>query len=90
MKTHKSEILLIIVAVLLTLNLAVTVVGWLADPPEAQADIVAGKNWFTTSSPDGVTVYLWQYWTSSSVGEGATGQIKYYGMIQAGGDFVRK
>ncbi len=84
---RKTHLLLVVVAVLLALNLAVTVVDWLVRAPEAQANIVAGKNWFTTTSPDGEVVYLWQYWTDSAVGPGATGQIKYYGKIVAGGSF---
>lgn len=84
---RRTQVLLLIVAVLLALNLAATVVDWFVRVPEARADIVAGKNWFTTSSPDGEVVYLWQYWTDSEVGPRASGQIKYYGKIVAGGAF---
>jgi len=86
MSSKKNQWLLILVAALLAANLVVTVADWLS-PETAQADIVSGKNWFTTSSEDGNTVYLWQYWTSSSVGPDAQGTIKYYGKIQAGGTF---
>jgi len=87
MKSRKTEILLVMVAVLLALNLVAVAVDWLGGAPEARADMVPGKNWFTTSSPDGRTVYLWHYWTSSSVGPNSSGEVKYYGQIVAEGGF---
>jgi len=89
MSERRTQKLLIAVALLLALNLAAVVAGWLIHPSSAQADIVSGKNWFTTSSPDGTTVYLWQYWTTSEVGPAAQGTIKYYGAIRVGGPFTR-
>jgi hypothetical protein len=88
MHDRRTQKILLLVAVLLTLNLVVTLGGWLVKPPLARADLVSGKNWFTTSSPDGATVYLWQYWTTSEVGPDAQGTVKYYGMIRAGGSFA--
>lgn len=87
MKMRRTNVLLVIVAALLTLNLLAVGFDLLGGPPEALADLVSGKNWFTTTSPDGRTVYLWQYWTTSEVGPNATGQIKYYGQIVADGRF---
>ncbi|MDP8224579.1 MAG: hypothetical protein P9L99_14555 [Candidatus Lernaella stagnicola] len=86
MRNRKSQVLLILVAILLGLNVLVTVVDWFVATPEAQANIVSGKNWFTTTSEDGHRVYMWQYW-NNGVGEHAEGQIKYYGEIAVGGEF---
>jgi hypothetical protein len=86
MKNDRLSVLLVIVAVLLTLNLVLGVVGLVQNPREAEANIVSGKNWFTTTTSDAATVHLWQYW-NNGVGEHAEGQIKYYGQITAGGDF---
>jgi hypothetical protein len=83
--SNRTHLLLILAAVLLTLNLAATIGSWLFNPPAAHANIVEGKNWFSTSSDDGRVVYLWQYITPGDVGAGARGQIKYYGRITAGG-----
>jgi len=89
MNDRRTQKLLVLVAVLLTLNLVMVMAGWLLKPTNAEANVVAGKNWFSTSSQDGSTVYLWQYWTTSEVGPNATGTIKYYGMIRAGGQFLQ-
>lgn len=88
MATRRIQILLLIVAVLLALNVVATVVDWVVDPREAQADIVAGKNWFTTNGADGRTVYLWQYVTSGSTGNNAKGMVIYYGQISADGKWI--
>ena len=88
MRERKTQWLLMLVAVLLTINLIVTVADWLLDPAPAEANLVSGKNWFTTASPDGEIIFLWQYWTSSEVGPNAKGTVKYYGRIKAGGHFV--
>ena len=88
MATRRTQVLLLIVAVLLAFNVVTTVVDWLVDPPEAQADIVAGKNWFTTNGSDGQTVYLWQYMTSGPTGSNAKGEILYYGQISADGKWI--
>jgi hypothetical protein len=87
MHTKRTHALLVIVAVLLTANLIFTVAGWLANPRPARADVVEGKNWFSTHSDDGRTVYLWQYWTTGGLGSDAKGQVAYYGRISAGGTF---
>lgn len=89
MSEKKMQWLLIVVAVLLSVNLVCMVADWLIEPDIAQADIVSGKNWFTTSTPDGSTLYLWQYW-SSGVGPQAEASVQYYGMIKAGGEFVER
>jgi len=88
MATRRTQVLLLVVALLMAINIAVTVVDWLVDPPEAQADIVAGKNWFITTGADGRTVYLWQYVTSGPTGSSARGEIIYYGQINAGGKWI--
>jgi len=88
MKERTTQWLLIAVAVLLLANLLVTSADWLVNPRKAEANIVEGKTWFSTSSPDGQTVYLWQYWSSSEVGPNAKAKVFYYGRVAAGGDFV--
>jgi hypothetical protein len=85
MESKTLRTLLVVMIVLLAANLIFVTVDRFAQPREARADIVSGKNFFSTSSPDGRVVYLWQYWTSSEVGVSASAQIKYYGMISAGG-----
>ncbi|NLH50111.1 MAG: hypothetical protein GX444_16150 [Myxococcales bacterium] len=85
MESKTLRTLLVVMIALLCANLVFMAMDRLAPPREARADIVAGKNFFSTSSPDGRVVYLWQYWTSSEVGVSASAQIKYYGMISAGG-----
>jgi hypothetical protein len=87
MSDKRKPWLLWVVAVLLAANLAMTLVDWLADPPDAQANIVEGKNWFTTTADEGRTVYLWHYWTTGEVGPNARGQIRYAGRISAGGQW---
>jgi hypothetical protein len=87
MNTKRTHILLLVVAVLLTANLVVTLFGWFANPPAARANVVEGKTWFSTTSDDGRTVYLWQYWTSGGDGPGAKGKVLYYGKITAGSTF---
>lgn len=86
MNKRGTQVLLVVVAVLLVLNLAVTVADLFVTTPEAKADIVSGKNWFTTTSDEGGTVHLWQYW-ANGVGPHASAEMKYYGMIKAGGSF---
>jgi len=55
---------------------------------EAQANIVEGKTWFSTSSPDGTVVYLWNY-DYEGTGEDLRAKVRYYGQIRAGGDFEK-
>ena len=77
--------LLILVALLLAANLMVNL-GFVTTP--AHANIVEGKNIFSTTAPDGQTVYLWGYQTSGTLGDQQV-QAEYYGSISTSGKFVK-
>ena len=55
-----TAVLLAVAIALLAANLIVALSGHDATTP-AMADIVSGKNYFSTHSPDGRTIYLWYY-----------------------------
>lgn len=85
MKDQKTIIaLLIIIVVLLAANLAKNHI----EIPEAQANIVEGKNIFSTHSPDGTTVYLWGYSQAGSFND-ATVKAYYYGKVDTTGEFKK-
>ena len=83
MKEKIMIAMLVLVAILLAVNLIVSLNG----PRAAQADIVSGKNFFSTHSPDGTTVYLWAY-QYTGTGLGAKPNMKYFGQVSAGGEFI--
>ena len=94
MNDHRTQKVLFLVAVLLTLNLVVTVASWLTNPPIAEARTptprtTPEKNWFTTFSQDGQTVYLWHHWENSNFGAlGLPAEgIGYIGSIRRGLNF---
>ncbi len=74
-------VLLVLVALLLGVNLVVKIVE---SVPDAQADVVEGKNIFSTHSTDGRTIYLWGYTQAGSFND-ATVKGFYYGTITPSG-----
>jgi len=78
--------LLSVIAILLALNLVVGSGGFVKP---ALADIVEGKNVFSTTSPDGSTVYIWGY-TQKNTLDSSTVEAEYFGKISVGGNFVAK
>ena len=78
MRYNKTVIaLLVIVALLLAANLIVHLAGSVQN---AEANIVEGKNIFSTNEPDGKTVYLWGYTQAGSLNN-VTVNGFYYGKI---------
>lgn len=80
--------LLVLVALLLAANLAMNLTGR-ETPAPAFADIVSGKNYFSTHSPDGRTVFLWYYDYSGAPSE-SNAYIRYLGQIAVGGTFSKQ
>lgn len=77
--------LLMLVALLLAANLMVSL-GFKTG--EAKADIVEGKNVFSTHSPDGSTIYLWGYTQTGSL-QDFNVKVQYFGKIGTEGTFQR-
>ena len=77
--------LLILVAFLLTANL---LLQFVEPVTSAQADIVGGKNIFSTHSPDGQTIYLWGYTHTGTLADSQV-QAFYYGSISLDGKLQR-
>ena len=73
--------ILVLIALLLAANLIVQMGGVTS---EARADIVEGKNVFSTHSPDGQTVYLWGYTQTGSFNDSKVEGF-YYGKITPAG-----
>lgn len=88
-RTHKWMIVLLtVVATLLAINLAATLATGINAKP-AYADIVSGKNYFTTHTPDGRTVFLWYYDYQGAPSADAQAFVKYLGRIDVSGQFER-
>jgi hypothetical protein len=84
MKRNSTLIaLFVIVASLLALNLIISMGSAVRT---AQADIVQGKNIFSTTSPDGQTVYIWGYSQTGSFNDAKVNAV-YFGEISVGGSF---
>lgn len=79
--------LLAAVALLLAANIILSFNGRTQNA--AMADIVSGKNYFTTHSPDGRIVYLW-YYDYSGTAFDKNAYVSYLGQIEAGsGRFIK-
>jgi len=78
-------VLLAAIVLLLAANFVAMTLHHGAGPDPAWANIVSGKNHFTTQSPDGKTVYLWYY--NYEPASETNAKIVYLGQIQAGGTF---
>ena len=80
-------VLLAAVVILLAANLIVMTGRSFSVATPAMADIVTGKNNFTTHSPDGRTVYMWYYDQGTPMDK--TAAVFYLGQIQVGGKFEK-
>jgi len=81
--------LLVAVVLLLAVNFMVYLAGPSALAPRpAMADIVSGKNYFSTHSPDGQTIYLWYYDYRGTPSE-KQAFVEYMGRISTGEKFQR-
>ncbi|MCZ7586047.1 MAG: hypothetical protein M5R36_23470 [Deltaproteobacteria bacterium] len=81
------RLLLVVAIALLALDVGLRLAGH-DEPTPAQADIVSGKNYFTTHSPDGRTVYLWYYDYSGAVTQ-KDAYVQFLGEIGVGGTFKK-
>ena len=80
--------LLAALVVLLFANLMATYGKPISLASPAMADIVSGKNYFTTHSPDGRSVYLWYYdYQGTAFDKDAT--VTYLGQVEVGGKYIR-
>lgn len=87
MKENKLVVtLLALIAILLLANL---VVSTGSPVRSANADIVEGKNIFSTHSPDGTKIYIWGYMQSGGLNAGRV-DAYYYGSIDTSGKFSKK
>ncbi len=86
MQEHKLiTALLIMIAILLCANLIVSMGGPVRS---ANADVVEGKNIFSTHSPDGTKVYLWGYNQSGGLNAGNVEGF-FYGTIETNGKYTK-
>lgn len=86
MRQNRIAIALLgLVALLLAANLMVNLTGPVAT---ARADIVEGKNIFSTHAPDGKTIYVWGYTQTGSLHQSNVEAI-YYGSIAVDGKFKK-
>ncbi|MBZ0273061.1 hypothetical protein K8I61_13560 [bacterium] len=85
---RKLYALLVILALLLAADIAIRLGALqLVTPRDARADIVSGKNHFSTHSPDGRSVYLWYYEFEGVATRNAT--VEYLGKIDVDGTFMK-
>jgi hypothetical protein len=81
--------LLAVIAFLLAINLISVIVHPSAPmgPDPAWANIVSGKNHFTTHTPDGRTIFLWFY--NYEPANEMNAKVYYLGQIDVGGKFAK-
>jgi hypothetical protein len=79
--------LLAALVILLAANLVSFVIHPSSGPDPAWANIVSGKNHFTTHTPDGRTIFLWFY--NYEPANEMNAKVYYLGQIDVGGKFAK-